>query len=118
MLGGDESKARAEMEKQGVPEEKIRELLKQKQFKGGRPSNMILMNELRPETLGALMALYEHKVFVQGVIWNINSFDQMGVELGKVLATNIHKELTDNITLNHDSSTMGLVELAKAALSN
>ncbi len=115
MIGRDEAKVRAEMERQGLPEDKIKELIKQKQFKGGRPSNMILMNQLRPETLGALMALYEHKVFVQGVIWNINSFDQMGVELGKALATNIHRELVEGIVLNHDSSTMGLIELAKKA---
>ncbi len=89
---------------------------KQKHLEGGRPSNTLLMNTLTPETLGALMALYEHKVFVQGVIWNVNSFDQMGVELGKTLAADIYQELTEGSTLNHDVSTMGLVELAKAAL--
>lgn len=73
------------------------------------------MNVLRPETLGALMALYEHKTFVQGVIWNINSFDQWGVELGKVLAQTIQKELENNISEDHDSSTSGLIALAKAS---
>lgn len=116
MLGGDREKAKADMVAKGVPADWIESLLKQKQFDGNRPSNTIVMNELRPETLGALMALYEHKVFVQGVIWNINSFDQWGVELGKALAGNIHSELMGEATFEHDSSTSGLIALAKAAL--
>lgn len=116
MLGGDKEKAKADMVAKGVPADRIESLLKQKQFDGNRPSNTIVMNELRPETLGALMALYEHKVFVQGVIWNINSFDQWGVELGKALANNIHSELMGEATFEHDSSTSGLIALAKAAL--
>jgi glucose-6-phosphate isomerase len=116
MRGADPQKAKEYMLAKGIPAERVESLLKQTQFEGNRPSNMIVMNELRPETLGALMALYEHKVFVQGVIWNINSFDQWGVELGKALATNIHKELTGEAVFEHDSSTAGLIELAKAAL--
>lgn len=116
MRGADPQKAKEYMLAKGIPAERVESLLKQTQFDGNRPSNMIVMNELRPETLGALMALYEHKVFVQGVIWNINSFDQWGVELGKALATNIHKELTGETIFEHDSSTAGLIELAKAAL--
>lgn len=116
MLGGDKEKAKADMVAKGVSADRIESLLKQKQFDGNRPSNTIVMNELRPETLGALMALYEHKVFVQGVIWNINSFDQWGVELGKALADNIHSELMGEATFEHDSSTSGLIALAKAAL--
>ncbi|MBR7068961.1 MAG: glucose-6-phosphate isomerase [Oxalobacter sp.] len=116
MRGADPQKAKEYMLAKGIPAERVESLLKQTQFEGNRPSNMIVMNELRPETLGALMALYEHKVFVQGVIWNINSFDQWGVELGKALATNIHKELTGEAVYEHDSSTTGLIELAKAGL--
>ena len=74
------------------------------------------MNVLRPETLGALIALYEHKTFVEGVIWNINSFDQWGVELGKVLAKTIQSELEGQPAKMHDSSTAGLIALAKAAM--
>ena len=85
-------------------------------FPGNRPSNTILMNVLRPETLGALMALYEHKTFVQGAIWNVNSFDQWGVELGKLLAKTIENELEGDELAHHDSSTSGLIALAKASL--
>ena len=116
MSGKDSQKAREEMIAQGVPVEQADSLCRQKQFDGNRPSNTIVMNMLCPETLGALMALYEHKVFVQGVIWNINSFDQWGVELGKKLATRIHSELTEGTSFQHDSSTSGLIALAKAAL--
>lgn len=95
-------------------EEKI--AVAQRTFKGGRPSTTILMNVLRPETLGALLALYEHKIFVQGILWNINSFDQWGVELGKQLAKTIQQDLTSHNITSHDSSTAGLVEMAKHAL--
>jgi glucose-6-phosphate isomerase len=80
-------------------------------FEGNRPTNTILMERLTPETLGKLIALYEHKVFVQGTIWHINSFDQWGVELGKVLANRIIPELesTDEPRLTHDSSTNTLI---------
>jgi glucose-6-phosphate isomerase len=80
-------------------------------FEGNRPSNTILADKLTPETLGALVALYEHSVFTQGVIWNIDSFDQWGVELGKVLAQRIVPELESDVepTLNHDSSTNNLI---------
>jgi glucose-6-phosphate isomerase len=81
-------------------------------FEGNRPTNTILAERLTPETLGKLIALYEHKVFVQGTIWNINSFDQWGVELGKVLANRIIPELESEQapTLSHDSSTNTLIE--------
>ena len=86
-------------------------------FHGNRPSNMLLMEQLTPATLGALLALYEHKTFVQGILWNINSFDQWGVELGKTLAAQIQSELDDpNVTGVHDSSTASLVARARAAL--
>jgi glucose-6-phosphate isomerase len=81
-------------------------------FEGNRPSSMILANQLTPATLGSLIALYEHSVFVQGVIWGINSFDQWGVELGKVLAKRIIPELASNndSALKHDSSTNALIQ--------
>jgi glucose-6-phosphate isomerase len=83
---------------------------------GNRPSNTILMDQLTPSALGALIALYEHKTFVQGAIWDVNSFDQWGVELGKVLAKNIQAELTGSVQPErHDSSTNGLIVMAKAA---
>jgi len=80
-------------------------------FEGNRPTNTILAERLTPESLGKLIALYEHKVFVQGTIWNINSFDQWGVELGKVLANRIIPELesADEPELKHDSSTNTLI---------
>ena len=91
---------------EGDPEE----LVPFKTFEGNRPTNTLLADQLTPETLGALVALYEHKVFVQGVIWNIFSFDQWGVQLGKVLAKNVLKDLTsDKPELAHDSSTNALI---------
>jgi glucose-6-phosphate isomerase len=86
-------------------------LVPHRTFEGNRPSNTIMADRLTPEILGALVALYEHSVFTQGVIWNIDSFDQWGVELGKVLATRINTELTaaDDSRLAHDSSTNALI---------
>ncbi|NOQ34826.1 MAG: glucose-6-phosphate isomerase [Methylococcaceae bacterium] len=85
-------------------------LINAKVFPGNKPTNSFLFKKLSPETLGELIALYEHKVFVQGAIWNINSFDQMGVELGKVLAGNIYPELQhDEVVSKFDSSTNGLI---------
>jgi glucose-6-phosphate isomerase len=86
-------------------------------LEGNRPSNLLLADRLTPHALGALIALYEHKVFVQGTVWGINSFDQWGVELGKVLATRITDELraADEPELGHDSSTNALVRRVRAA---
>ena len=98
---------------EGDPEE----LVPFKTFEGNRPTNTLLAEELTPETLGALVALYEHKVFVQGVIWNIYSFDQWGVQLGKVLAKNVLKDLTaEKPELRHDSSTNALIARYRKAL--
>jgi glucose-6-phosphate isomerase len=83
-------------------------------FPGGRPSTTILLDELTPRTLGMLMALYEHKVFVQGALWGLNSFDQFGVELGKVLARTIEKELNEKTDGAHDGSTAGLMKYIQA----
>jgi glucose-6-phosphate isomerase len=91
---------------QGTPEW----LAPHKTFDGNRPSNMILAEQLTPEVLGKLIALYEHNVFTQGVIWQIDSFDQWGVELGKVLAMRIVPELKGSSPLQHDSSTNALIE--------
>jgi len=86
-------------------------LIPHKVFEGNRPSSTFFLENLTPGTLGKLIAMYEHSVFVQGVIWGINSFDQMGVELGKVLAQNIIPELQEkDMTLSHDSSTNALIE--------
>ena len=88
-----------------------------KTFEGNRPTNTLLADDLTPETLGALIALYEHKVFVQGVIWNIFSFDQWGVQLGKVLAKNVLKDLTaEKPEMKHDSSTNALIMRYRKAL--
>lgn len=95
-----------ELREQGVPEK----LIPHKHFAGNRPTNTILAEKLTPNIFGQLIALYEHKIFTQGVIWNINSFDQFGVELGKKLALNILHELTEtDVNLKHDSSTNNLI---------
>jgi glucose-6-phosphate isomerase len=87
------------------------ELVPHRTFAGNRPTNTILAPELTPRVLGELVALYEHKVFTQGTVWNINSFDQWGVELGKALATRIEPELTADAEpeMRHDSSTNALI---------
>lgn len=115
MKGKTEKEVREDLEKLGLSEEEKKFQMPHRTFVGNRPSNTILMNKIRPEFLGALVALYEHKTFVQGAIWNVNSFDQWGVELGKVLAKTIQQELKEDLTFEHDSSTAGLIRLAKAA---
>ncbi len=114
MKGKTEQEAYAELKASGLDEDAIRALLPNKIFPGNRPTSTFLFNRLNPATLGSLIALYEHKIFVQGIIWNINSFDQWGVELGKQLASGILKELDkDNTTSLHDSSTNGLINYYK-----
>lgn len=95
----------SEFEKQGVSSEKAAYLLPFKVFTGNKPTNTILIEKLTPETLGSLIALYEHKIFVQGIVWNIFSYDQWGVELGKQLANSILEEINSKEVNNHDSST-------------
>jgi glucose-6-phosphate isomerase len=85
---------------------------------GNRPCTTIVMDKLTPETLGALIALYEHKVYVQSVIWNINAFDQWGVELGKVLSNKIYEKLTGGSDQQFDSSTEGLINLYRGLTDN
>jgi len=99
----------AQLRNSGLPEDRIQMLKAHKTFEGNRPTNSILIDRLTPRTLGSLIALYEHKIFVQGVIWNINSFDQWGVELGKALASVILPELKSGQPAGHDCSTTGLM---------
>ncbi len=115
MKGKTIEEARAELEASGMSAEEIKTLLPHKVFPGNKPTNSIMYKRLTPKTLGSLIAMYEHKIFVQGVIWNVNSFDQWGVELGKQLAKKILPELEtpDQIT-THDSSTNGLINFYKA----
>jgi len=110
MRGKTEDEARDELAAEGLNEEQIENLVPYKVFPGNRPTSTLLFDTLDPKTLGAIVALYEHKIFVQGVVWNINSFDQWGVELGKQLAKSILHELNnDNYINTHDSSTNGLI---------
>ena len=108
-FGLDKEKVIEELKKQGLNDEEIKLLAPYKVFEGNKPTNSILLDELTPKTLGALIAMYEHKVFTQGVIWRINSFDQMGVELGKKLANVILPELKEKTPGEHDGSTNGLI---------
>ena len=117
MRGKTEAEARVELENQGLSGKALEQLLPHKVFPGNRPTNTILFKRLDPHSLGAIIALYEHKVFVQGAIWNINSFDQWGVELGKQLAKTIADELEGNHEVtSHDSSTRQLINLVKRSL--
>jgi glucose-6-phosphate isomerase len=109
LVGRDHADVVAELKGRGMDAEGIGTLAPQRTFPGNRPSTLILMEALTPQTLGALLALYEHKTFVEGVVWGINSFDQWGVELGKSLATRILGELEGGERLPHDPSTAALV---------
>jgi len=115
MNGKTEEEVIAEFKKAGKSDQEIEALKAYKVFEGNRPTNSILFKIMTPRTLGRLIAFYEHKIFVQGVIWNIYSFDQWGVELGKQLANQILPELSDaNTVTSHDSSTNGLINAYKA----
>jgi len=104
----------AELKRDGKSDEEIKKLAPYKIFAGNKPSNSILFKKLTPKTLGSLIAMYEHKIFVQGIIWNIFSFDQWGVELGKQLAKKIQPELVDDLPVDtHDVSTNGLINAFK-----
>ena len=106
MTGKTYEQAIDECIRAGIPENRARELAKHKIHPGGRPSNLIMMRSLTPFALGALLALYEHKVFVQGLIWGLNPFDQWGVEYGKVLTKDITAELKGTPSpTKHDAST-------------
>lgn len=115
MLGKTKDEARAELEKQGLSGQALEDLLPHKVFEGNRPTTSIMFDKLTPNTLGKLIALYEHKIFVQGMMWDINSFDQWGVEYGKQIAQQILPQLTnDELVSNYDSSTNGLINHTKA----
>jgi glucose-6-phosphate isomerase len=114
MRGRNEAEARAELKAQGKSEAGIEALLPHKVFPGNRPTNSLVYPKLTPDMLGRLIALYEHKIFVQGVIWGINSFDQWGVELGKQLAQTILDELDAGESVSvHDVSTAGLMDYCR-----
>lgn len=114
MMGKSLEQVKAEMKKAGKSDDEIEKLAPHRVFEGNRPTNSILVKEINPYTLGQLIAMYEHKIFVQGVVWNIFSFDQWGVELGKVLANGILPELADDQEVtSHDSSTNGLINTYK-----
>ncbi|MBP8156939.1 MAG: glucose-6-phosphate isomerase [Flavobacterium sp.] len=108
--GKTEAQVKAEFEKQNLTGEKADYLLPFKVFTGNKPTNTLLIEKLTPKSLGSLVALYEHKIFVQGVIWNIFSYDQWGVELGKQLANSILEEIYSGEVKNHDSSTEFLLK--------
>jgi glucose-6-phosphate isomerase len=114
MVGKTYAEALAELKTSGMPEMEAKRLAPHKVFEGNRPTNSILFKKLTPHVLGSLVALYEHKIFVQGIIWGINSYDQMGVELGKQLAKKILPELeagekNPEVALKHDGSTNSLI---------
>ncbi|MGF1632647.1 MAG: glucose-6-phosphate isomerase [Phycisphaerae bacterium] len=115
MTGKTRKQVRAELEDDGMTGEALEALIPHKVFGGNRPSTSIMFKQLTPHTLGMLVAMYEHKIFTQGVIWNVNSFDQMGVELGKQLAKKILPELAgkEEVT-THDASTNGLINFYKS----
>jgi glucose-6-phosphate isomerase len=114
MKGKTAQEARAELTAEGISGEQLELLVAARTFPGNRPTNSFLYPKLTPEVLGMLIALYEHKIFTQGVIWNINSFDQMGVELGKQLAKKILPELLQEAQVtSHDSSTNGMIQIIK-----
>lgn len=114
MNGKTEEEVTVELQKAGKTKEEIKKLVKFKTFKGNKPTNSFLIKEITPQSLGSLIAMYEHKIFVQGILWNIFSFDQWGVELGKQLANKILPELENQDEVKgHDSSTNGLINYFK-----
>ncbi|WP_431125012.1 glucose-6-phosphate isomerase [Flagellimonas flava] len=110
MNGKTAEEVKIELQAQGLSQEQLETLLPFKVFEGNKPTNTILIDKLTPTSLGALIALYEHKIFVQGTVWNIFSFDQWGVELGKQLAKNILADIENSGIGNHDSSTLHLLQ--------
>jgi glucose-6-phosphate isomerase len=110
MLGKNRDEVVAELTAQGLSKEQIKALMPHKLFPGNRPSNTLMYSKLTPKVLGSLIALYEHKVFVQGTIWDVNSYDQWGVELGKQLAKALLPKVEGTASpKGHDSSTQGLL---------
>ena len=115
MRGKTAEEVRTELAATGMNGEELERLVPHKVFPGNKPTNSLMFKKLTPRTLGRLIALYEHKIFVQGILWNINSFDQWGVELGKQLAKAILPELDDeHMVASHDASTNGLINYYKS----
>ena len=114
MNGKTEEEVRSELNESDITKEEIDRLAPFKVFEGNKPTNTILIDTLTPKSLGALIAIYEHKIFVQGIIWNIFSYDQWGVELGKQLAKNTLRDIENSEISTHDSSTMSLLQRFKA----
>jgi glucose-6-phosphate isomerase len=116
MQGKTEDEARTELQDQGLSANEVDRLAPHKVIPGNKPSNTLVFDQASPETIGALVALYEHRTFVQGVIWNLNSFDQWGVELGKQLGKPILQQLNEGVSNgNLDSSTAGLMKLFRGS---
>ncbi|MCM4150548.1 glucose-6-phosphate isomerase [Arenibacter sp. N53] len=113
MNGKTSEEVRKELEDKKVPEKEIAGILPFKVFEGNKPTNTLFINKLTPKSLGSLIALYEHKIYVQGIVWNIYSYDQWGVELGKQLATAILNDIEGSEIANHDASTLNLLDLFK-----
>lgn len=110
LKGKDRAEVQAEFEAKGIALDNVTQIAPFKVFEGNKPTNTILINKLTPKSLGSLIALYEHKIFVQGFIWNIYSYDQWGVELGKQLATNILSDIEGQTNKDHDPSTAALLK--------
>ena len=111
MLGKTRAEAEAELRAKGLAEAEIQRLAPHKVIPGNRPSNTLVVERIDPRRLGALVALYEHKVFVQSAMWGINAFDQWGVELGKELGCNVYQSLIGSHEANgEDASTQGLID--------
>lgn len=113
MNGKTGTEVREELKSKGLFKEELEKLLPFKLFEGNKPTNTILIERLTPKSLGALIAMYEHKIFVQGVVWNIFSYDQWGVELGKQLASRTLKDITSSEISKHDASTTQLLQIFK-----
>ena len=113
MNGKTPNEVRVELESQGISQNEIEKLFPFKVFEGNKPTNTFLIQKLTPKSLGSLIAVYEHKIFVQGVFWNIFSFDQWGVELGKQLAKNTLRDIENSEIGDHDSSTLRLLQFFK-----
>ena len=111
--GKTETEVLKELKTQNLSDAEIKELLPFKVFEGNKPTNSIFIKKLTPESLGKLIAMYEHKIFVQGIIWNIYSYDQFGVELGKQLASKILEDIQSGNFKNHDASTRNILEFFK-----
>ena len=117
MNGINEAEVEAQLRQQGLDEAQVEKLLPHKVHEGNRPTNTLLLKQIDPRNLGALIALYEHKIFAQGVIWDICSFDQWGVELGKTLAKRILQEINGDVSHSHDDSTNALIDYFKQSRS-